>query len=247
MAMRYKSKDETIGMCKCLRMYRKIKTSEKGTIRNYSECGLCRNRKKEFGMLEPLEQKKVLKIESFEIKSEKYLQNIKLKEQQQEKRDTKPIKNIEIEREQTTAGTIKTTKKSVISRPENIEEKTGTNTMKTKEEAIKQIEKKDLPLSGEVVSEEIPSMDILNLSKSLRKENSSSINLLSESSTLLMKSAKGLLGDYTGDFGDEPIRKPTFTEAEMALKLALGSNELLKTKLDYIRTGKVLIDDIRRD
>jgi len=102
----------------------------------------------------------------------------------------------------------------------------------------------DLVLSEQQESEETPSMEVVNLSNSLRKENSSSINLLTESATLLITSAKSLLGNYKGDFGEQPLRKPTISEAETALKLALAGNEIMKTKLEYIKTGKGLINDI---
>lgn len=111
------------------------------------------------------------------------------------------------------------------------------------ESTTTEILEKDSGSSDKQESGEIPSMDIQKLSTNLSQEKSSSVTLLNESAQLLTKSAKVLLMGEKGDFGDEVIRRPTFTEVDSALKLALGANEIIKTKLDHLRFAKRMIDD----
>lgn len=137
------------------------------------------------------------------------------------------------------------TQKNITVKEQREGEGTVKNTTNTKESIIEKTVNESENKLEKVDSGETHSTDIQYLSNNLKTENSSSMNLLNESVTLLTTSAKAMLQGNKGDFGDGVIRKPTVQEAELALKLTLGANELMKTKLDYITTGRNLVKDLR--
>lgn len=54
LSLKLSSGDKSISLCECLRFFLNRKVGRLGSIRNYSECELCRNQKIEFGMQEHL-------------------------------------------------------------------------------------------------------------------------------------------------------------------------------------------------
>ena len=231
MSLKYKKKDPSIGLCKCHRLYKHRDY--------YMECEICRS---EFGMQEHGEQKNKL-IEE-ELVRKKEIKETEINEMQGIESDTQKIPNSGLEEKKEIKNIELKTKINLLEKSENSEQKTGRSTMQDNENITTEIEDTDLVLSEQEESDETHSTDILCLSSNLRTENSSSINLLTESATLLTTSARKFLKDDCGDFGGEAIRTPTIVEAEMALRLALGANDIMKTKLDYIKTGRNLMNDI---
>jgi len=112
------------------------------------------------------------------------------------------------------------------------------------ENITEETENTDSVSYDEAELEETRVMVYHDLSTNLRKENSSSIKSLSESASHLTQLARGLTkGEVETETG-KIVSKPSLRDVEMALKLTLGANDLMKTKLDYIKTGKELVNEL---
>lgn len=116
--------------------------------------------------------------------------------------------------------------------------------MQETENITEEIENTDLVSYDEAELEETRAMVYHDLSTNLRKENSSSIKLLSESTNHLTQLARGLTKGEIDTGNGKIIHKPTMNDVELALKLTMGANDLMKTKLDYIKSGKDLINEL---
>lgn len=239
MALKFDKKDKSISSCKCGRLF-------KNRNGHHKECDLCRN---EFGMQGLIEQQSKLREGNKTIKRGEGLPNIEKQKTNARMRNINRTQSIERKCSQSEGPFTKTINSEKMQEEKNIDKPIRRPTMPHNEHHTQETENTDLVLSEQEELEETLSMDLVNCSKGLRAENSSSLTLLTESATLLNTSASRLLQGQKGDFAvegetDSVLRVPTINEAETALKLALGANEIMKTKLEYIKVGSRLVQDL---
>lgn len=242
LGIKYNMGHKEVSICDCRRLY----NNRNG---HYKECELCRSQETSEQMERYTtpglgEQFKALRKEGSESERIESGMTSKSATTKENEKNTIATKSIAPKKELDIQITEKEIEKDLMNTKKNTTTKTGRSTMQGIENDTTNKENTDLVSSGQAELEEIPCTVTVNLSNNLRQENSSSISMLTGSAELLTSSAKALLMDEKGDFGEGAIRRPTMTEADMALRLALGANEMMKTKLEYIKTGKSLINDM---
>lgn len=225
---KYEKFNPKIGKCDCGRFYIKNKT--------FRSCNLCRNsgiktKKDSTGMTGATDHSSQLKRE-------------KLEEENEIKRDSKNQKT-EKPQEQEVKNTIKKIKSERSQGKEIMSEKIERNTMQDKELTTTETEGDSYNQSTEQESEETQPTVYQNLPENLSQENSNSIKLLDESARLLTKSAESLMNknSHIDDETGETIKSISVSDVDSLVKLTMGANELMKTKLSYIRAGKDIIKD----
>ena len=109
--------------------------------------------------------------------------------------------------------------------------------MKNKETTTEETETKDLRLFTEEGSAEIPQEASKTLLGIFLKERKSSVKFLNESAEHLLNLAESLADSSQ----EKPNQKPSQYQVEMQVKCLLGANDIMKTKLDYIKFGRELI------
>lgn len=119
--------------------------------------------------------------------------------------------------------------------------KTGKKKMRDNENGIEKTEKSNGKKNELAESKEIQHTDSQALSTVLKEEKSSSIQLLDDSANQLMNLAESVSAPRTKDTETGEItRRATDNEILMATKCFENVNQILKTKLDYLKFGNEL-------
>jgi hypothetical protein len=233
----YKTGDTKVDTCDCGRYYISERQSKNGEWFIYEECALCRNKEisermgtySTMGASDPQSQ---WREEKQNAKSE---MPSDLKNQKTERPTEKEQKN--------TIGKIKSERSQ---EKENTSEKTERNIMSDNELTTAETKSESLDQSTGQELEETQPTDYQGLPDNLRVENSNSIKLLDESAKLLTRSAESLMNKNThvDEETGATIKSISSNDVDNLVKLTMGANELMKTKLSYIRAGKDIVKEL---
>ncbi len=230
--VRYLEGDTKIDECHCGIYYINERKRANGDWEIYEECKSCRNngtKTKEvtIGMTVNGDQKSQSK-------------NVKFPETEKDANDINLTTNTVKKKKIETKNIMKEKNKQSLIEKNNGELKTGRNTMNTTENSIEK--KTNLPTSSNADVKTIQPLDSNQIFNRMREENLNSIDLLKNSTKQLIDYSKRLARPRTDDDG-EIIQDVGADRIMMAAKCLDNARNMMKTKLDFLRFSKSLLDE----
>lgn len=237
LALMYATNDSNVQKCKCERFFIKTKLNKLNQQVSRKECNQCRIKwipvktEESGSMVDGGLQSKSIK--------KRHTKTIEISPRKTEgiTKKTRNVKTKDLEK------TILRTEKKDLNKEGNGPEIIGSNKMKPKEDTTEIIEVNNSVRSSQADGEEILPLDSNQVLRHLREESSATLNCLNASTEQLMSYATQISNPRT-DYNGEVIKNQTVDNMMNAVKCLEAARNNMKTKLEYLKYGKSLVDRI---